>query len=418
MFLCLHVSQFLVLATLATAQSTLAATSRMMDNWVWVKFVKERMKTAVKGTRMFLFPLLKAQCLTDLAIFNKLFDHNTVDFYLRQMSVSVVTSAFFIRAFKLPVPEDLQILRPSVIGPLGHRMAVVGFLSLCYFLTTKVWLYTVVREHQSMEEIGFMQLLKQLTKQSQDKTLLAAKVISTILIINCYVFVLGFSSIELYFSISTWHLLFILSFSVALFLLPRSLPNDAIVLYVFAIAGCNAVLEQMEKLRKTAQRYPHFTFILLNEYFKTVRCITKSNPLGKFIVLLSELIVVPFGSMIFLMLSSPTDDLFALIFKVFTLVAAFAFGMFGYLLIAKLAQVSLVSKKFYVECNSLIARRQNLRPANVILLRKVIEDASCSRSHLVLREFAGTIAQMDAFESIIATLSLLTLFFSFREFNL
>ena len=30
-----------------------------------------------------------------------------------------------------------------------------------------------------MEEIGFMQLLKQLTKQSQDKTLLAAKVIST-----------------------------------------------------------------------------------------------------------------------------------------------------------------------------------------------------------------------------------------------
>ena len=387
-----------------------------MACWIWIEFMNEKMRKAVERTAVFLFPLIQAQSLTDLATITKLFEYNTVGFYLRQMFYFMAYSGFFVRALQLPVPEDLRILRASVYGPVGHRMAVIAYFIYCHFLVGRVWLYTVFRKHQSAEAIGFMQLLKQLKKESQVKFLFAVKLISSNVVISRYAFVLVLISIELNFSISRRNLFFILCLFVALFLTSRSLAADEIVLYVFAVAGCNAVLEQMEQLQKTVQRYPHFTFILVNEYFKTVRCISKFNPLGKFLVLLSKLIVVPFGSMIFIVLASPTDDLSAFIFKLFTLVASFAFGLFGYLLIAKLAQVNQVSKKFYVECNSLIARRQDLHVSNVLALRKIIEDASCSRSHLVLREFAGTITQMDAFESIISTLSLLTLFFSFREY--
>ena len=389
-----------------------------MASWRWGESMNDKMKKSIHQTATSLFPLLRAKSLTDLATITKLFEYNTVSFYLRQMFYFMTYSVFFVRALQLPVPEDLQFLRASVYGSVGHRMAVISFFVYCHFLAARVWLYTVFRKHQSIETIGFMQLLKQLKEKSQVEMLSAVKLISTNIITSRYALILVLILIELYFSISTMHLLFILCLSVAFFPTSRSLAADEIVLYVFAVAGCNAVLEQMEQLRKTAQHYPHVTFILLNEYFKTVRSIKKLNPLGKFLVLLIELIVVPFGSMIFILLASPTNDHSAFILKVFTLVTTFAFGLFGYLLIAKLAQVNQVSKKLYTECNSLIARRQNLPVSNVLVLRNIIEDASCSRSHLVLREFAGTITQMDAYESIISTVSLLTLFFSSRSFTL
>lgn len=362
---------------------------------------------------MFLFPLLQAKSLVDLALVNRIFDeYKTIGSYPHRISLLLVLSVYVVQVLRLPLPESMKILRTSVYGSCGWQMAVVGTLASCQVLVLRVWFYVIIRRHLSIERIAFVQLMRKLDLEAEKKVHFLAKLISLNVMTNSYIFALVLFCTELYFSIGIWHGLFISFHFATLFCVATSASNDVVILYVYAFAGCNSVLNQMKQLLKTVKYHPHLISTLSCQYEMAVQSVQQLNSLTRFLVLVNELLVVPLGSMCFMLLSTPTDDLQASVFKMSTLAAVTVFVVPGYLLTAKLAQVDEMRKKLYTECNSSIARRGN---SSIVSHLKVIsEDASCLRSHLVLREFSGRITQRDTLDNILSTLSIVMLFFSFQ----
>lgn len=124
----------------------------------------------------------------------------------------------------------------------------------------------------------------------------------------------------------------------------------------------------MRQLVESVENHLYLTFELFHYYKKVLQSIKQLNVLTKFLVLTSKMLVVPFGSMCFVVVELPTYDWFPFIFKVFLLTASFLFGIPGYLLIAKLAQVDKLSKKLHVKLHSIIARREHHCRKSVSLL--------------------------------------------------
>ena len=370
----------------------------------------------------FLFPLLKAKSLAELAFINNLFDeYKTFSSVLRQLSFLLVFSIYNATALQLPMPGEIQVLRAPVYGIMGYRFSILAALATCQMLAVRIWLFVLTKRHHSqVGKIGFMRLLEQLNAHSKKRILFWLKFISLNMIAFCYVFTVFHIGIELYVSTNYSHFYFSLVLSVTLFFTMRYALNDVLILYVYALAGSMAILDQMKNLRITLAQCDHFSrplFAILQQYFLLTKSIKQLNPLSKFIVSASKLLTVPFGGMIFIFSSSPAEDLFSLLFKIVILGAAIYYALHGYLLIVGLAQVSTMSKVLYGEIHSIIAGKHHLSWFDIRLLLLIIEDASCSRSHLVIREHSGSVSQMDAFESITSTASVMTLFFTLHGVN-
>ena len=151
---------------------------------VQMKF-KDQVTERIRSTGTYLFPVLQAESLFDLAIANKLFDeYKTISSWMRQICFLAVFFVYITRSLDLPLPESMKILRESVYGPSGHRMAVIGALVGIQMLAVRLWLYFLISKHNSIGTIGFMQLLNELKRKPHDETLFIAKLISINLVFN------------------------------------------------------------------------------------------------------------------------------------------------------------------------------------------------------------------------------------------
>lgn len=262
-----------------------------------IKFIKEKANEFIRCIVAFLFSILESQSLPDMAarLFGK---YKTISFWVNQLSVLIIYLVYTSRAFQLSLPETLQILRASVYGPTGHRMAVVGALAHCQISAFWAWFSAIIRKYRSIDNIGFMQLLGKMKQDSQEKMHFLTKLVSINTAISCYSFALVFTGIEFYFASSIRHCWFILLAQCSLFLAARYAPNGVIVVYVYAIAGCNTVLDQMKQWLEFVENHPHLE--ALYHYKEVVQSIKQLNVLTKFIVLTSKMLVVPFGSMFFM----------------------------------------------------------------------------------------------------------------------
>ena len=328
----------------------------------------------------------------------------------------MVFSVYNLTALQLPTPTAIQVLRAPIYGVMGYRFSVLAAFATCQMVAVRIWLFAMTKTHNSTATIGFMQLLEQLNQQSERRILFWAQFISTNMLACTYLIGAFHIGIELYVSYGLWRYSFVLLFSLTLFLFVKFSANDVLILYVYALAGCTAVLDQMKIMRTALTECDRFSLLMvpfLQKYFSLIRSIERLNPLSKFIVLASELLIIPFGGMIFIFSSSPAEDLFQVLLKAIIITAAIFYALHGYLLIVVLARVDTMSKTLYSKIYCAILRSPRVTWVAVRQLLLIIEDASCSRSHLVIREYSGSVSQIDAFESITSTVSIMTLLFTF-----
>ena len=90
---------------------------------------------------------------------------------MNRLSLIIIYLVYATRAFQLSLPETFQILRAFVSCPTGQRMAVVGTLTHCQMVAAWVWFHLVIRMYHSIDNIGFMQLLKQLRPKCHNEML-------------------------------------------------------------------------------------------------------------------------------------------------------------------------------------------------------------------------------------------------------
>ena len=365
-----------------------------------------------------LFPLTEAKCLLDMArIFNLFTQYKSVSPCISQLTSVTLYFLTSITVLRMPVLVTFQPLKTSIYGPLGYQFAACSLFAFIEITCLRVWLYAIIRKHRSMEDIEFIQLLQNLDRKTARDVLYWSKVLSVTFTCGAYVFISVFIGYELVVAEDVFE------FSVGLFHLAlyyhvsRVAQCDVIALYALALAGGEVVLGQMKHLRHSVSVHGQFLdpmFAILGHYYKLVESVRQLNSLSRTLMLASKQLVIPLVSVAFFLVATPANDLFSILFKLVALNVAIVYAIHGYILIAALSRVDTMSKRLYIEINSLIARKKHTNLANVLRLNLILEDLSSHKSHLVAREFSGSISQMDAFNSAISTLSVLTLLFSLR----
>ena len=372
-----------------------------------------------KTVYSYLFPLIEAESLADFASLNRFFEeYKTISSFLAALFGFMAFLTLIMSAFRLPFLVDFQILNPAVYGQFGYFFTLCTFFSSSEMTAIRIWLYSLARKHPSSDTIDFMRLINQLDEKSSRTIVRNGRMFSifyAFVVYNFLILLFGNQCLMagdiLHFLIPLFHLVMFVQFC-------RINPNDVLILYIYIFAGCQVVLEQLAQLKRAVNQSGQFTqpmFFILEKYSMLITSINQLNSLIRPLIFLSELLVYPMGSMAVLVVTSPSIGLLSITLKLMALVGAIGFTLHGYLLVALLSRVDTASKQFYSDTNSVIARGRHHDPRNILRLRFILEDMSCSRSHLVVREFGGTVTQMDAYNSVTSTASILTLVFAMKE---
>ena len=384
--------------------------------------IKESAKNFAKWLFMSLFPLTRAKSLVDLASCNQLFDdYRTFRSWMQRLCTLVFHAMYLLRAVKASFLYDLQVLRSPAHGPLGYLLAVCTGLGCIELIILRVWLYFLSRKYQSMEKVKFIQLVKQLNKDTHDKMLFWTKFVSvqsTCSSFNFVSFIMGiqiFNAVDMKERIAGILLLAVNYCSV------RILLSDVLILYIYSVAGFNVVLCHMNALSQAVSQYNQFSrpmFAILRQYKCLTESIEQLNSLSRPLVLASEILVIPLASTVFLISATPSHDLAASIMKASGILMGIIYSLHGYFLIAILSRVETNSKKLHSQICSTIFTNTHGHWEQVVKLTHILEDIPSDRSHLVVREFGGKVTQMDVFDSAISTLNTSILLISFKFLGL
>lgn len=376
------------------------------------------MKLFTKVILFQLFPLLTADSLIDLASAGKSFDeYKTTKSRIGRIIVVAIFSFIILTAFRPPFLLFLQIQRSPDEDPLRYQTVICATFAVIEMLSIRIWLFLIIREARSIENIHFLQFLTQLNQESEKTILLWTKIVSTQL--NSSALIIGalFFWVEISITHNNWYIFVSLIHMFMILYALRISPNDILIPYVYAFSICKVVLDQMDHLTQLVAQFDHFAqpmFAVLTQYSLLTESIRHLNSLCGYLMLSSKIFVIPFGSLVFVVAATPTEGSSMFIFKIIILTGLVVYPLHGYLLTAALSQVDTVSKRFYSQTHSVIVRRKGHNLSDVLRLKLILEDLSSSSSRLAVREFSGKVTQMDTFDSVILTLSLLTLLFALR----
>lgn len=365
-----------------------------------------------------LFPLVKAECLLDLAVINKSFHKiKTISYWIEQLNVLAFYLMFMLTAARVPFFIFLQPLRSFDFGPTGYQFSMIASFAFIEMIGCRLWFYFAERKHPSLEQIEFIELLRQLNQQSHDRILKWTKVISLQYTCNGAVFGIFLIGIEILSSKDIWHFTIGLIHLAIYFHAIRIAPSDVLILYVYAFAGQKVIMDQMVELRRLVAQYGQLRcpmVAIVKQYLRLVKSIQRLNSVCTFLMLMSKSLVIPMGSMVFIISATPSSGSVSFIFKFIILLVTIFHIAHGYFLIALLSRVDTMSKRLYSEVNSVIVRAKCHSWNEILQLKSILEDLSSVKNHLAVRELNGQVTQMDTFDSAMLTQTILTQMFSLR----
>lgn len=363
----------------------------------------------------FLFPMMKAKSLIELASANLLFDQYKSGSSIRRFScILIIYLTTIMTGFKVPVLIHLRPLRSNSLGDLGYLLFECLSLAFIEMFTIRVWLFFFIRRHQSPEQIEFVQLLDQLDQKSHDRLLYWAKFVSNELTLAALAFIIITMTVEAYNSMNICNLI-LTAFYLILYSYGCTVtPHDVVILYTYALAAFKVVKDQMEQLEMSLNEYPQFTnpmFQIVSSYFKLINSVRQLNSLSKILMLTSHLLGVPLGSLLIYLALTPATNLLLIFFKITILSAGFVYTIRGYLLIAIFSRADTHSKKIFSRIYSIVVREKHRSLIHVWWLKFILEDISSRENHMAIRTFNSAIDQLHAISRIATTVCILILLF-------
>lgn len=366
-----------------------------------------------------MFPVARVKTFSDLIELNKLFDdYKSVSSLLKHLVTSGTHLMTILGGFQLKILTEMHPLAYKSLGDIGERVITFGAIVVLEILTHRFWLYRMTRRFHVASQVPFVKLLSQVEEDVARKYVKYTKVMCLELNMTALIFNLIMAGSEIRYAQSIWGVVRNIYFFFGFFFVVRMGITDTIILYSLATAGYEAVVSRIKALKQRIveyNEYPDMTFDIREGTLEWISSVKKLNSITKILMSSNDALVVPLGSGAIFLIMTPEQELINRVAKYIVLLAIIAYSIRGYILVAMLSRVDTMSKDVYSMITSTIVRAKHNSIADILRLRYILEDMACVRSQVVVREFTGRVTQMDVFNSIISTVSTLTLLCSFYD---
>ena len=190
------------------------------------------------------------------------------------------------------------------------------------------------------------------------------------------------------------------------------------LLYVIATTCYLKVKEKYKVLNRIVQEADEsadcqMSSKIIKQYHVVLETINDANKLVKFLMFGVNILIVPFISSLIIITISQTETHVQTAVKWLLFFPASVYSIRGVILTSVLATIDLESKTLYRENLSQIARGNIKHPQTKLVMLTIMEDLSSSKSHLLMKEYGGSVTQMDVFEFIIGVMQFTMLFIEF-----
>lgn len=380
-----------------------------------------RQKCSYYSTIVFsyLLPLTKARQIKDFISTNKLFGrYNSLNYVLNQSYFFTMLIMITISAVRVPSLANIQLLQ--VNDPFDRLVSINAAFMFYEITLLRLWLYWLVRKHNVVDKIPFIQLLSKMKKTAQFSFTRTSKYVLVFVDFGFYVGIVIYFTWRLVTSIGTRQVVMNIFYFIGFMQIVQNGVNDVLILYSFTVAGSKVVMKQFKQFESAISHYLYNTFQrpmlhLLCLYVDLTQSIQQLNSITRVLMLTSEVILFPVVSSFIYLGLQPEQGLLMNILKFAITVDGFLYFNRGHFLVALLSQIDSEGKKVYSMIHSAIARNEHDNYCHVVQLKMILEDMSCSRSHMVVREFNGIVNQMDVYESLVSTSSVLFLLYDFTS---
>lgn len=385
------------------------------------QFPNELKQVSLQVARV-MFPAAFGQSIEELASIIVLFpNRRELKSVIRLVFMFIVYISYIVDGFFFPFVDThfLPLPRGS-LGPINHVTHILYGCALTEFMTTRIYIslvywktgrsklkwYTMSKgtsrvEHPKMFSISrflfaevyfsgtFLYVSTRFVKMFYERSLLVDIMFNCIWIINNILFV-------------------------------RFTFIDLPLLYMIA---CDCYF-QVKKLFCDFNRLVHegseendrFIILkILSHYEHLMKVIPGVNQLIKLLMFQNNFFIIPYFSGFIVLTISQTENWVQMIMKCAIFAIASVFSVRGVILTAVLARIDCQNKILYKNIASIIAREKVRHCYSKIRLQQIMDDLSCNRNHLLMREYTGKVTQMDVCRNLIGVVQFTMLFLEFGK---
>lgn len=382
-------------------------------------FDKKKVQILIKFIKFkiiyLIYPFLKAKSLleylTSEFIFNK-YDNPTS--FLQLLIVTFLFLTIFISTSRLPILNDLKIYRSEKFSSFGSNIITGQCFTLLEIVVLRMWIFSLLLKHRSSDQIEFVKLLKKLTPRDEKVILFILKRLLTQITTSATVFNVTMMIIDEIYATNNWQKFTNLIDCIGYFFLLRIAIRDLIIIYALAIGGFKVVSRELDSFILMISEMDRPVKSMAKSYSDLVVSVRQLNSLVKILMFTGTFFTVPNSGFIIMLALIPADDFLTIYIKYTIMMIGVFFVIRGHFLTAILSNVDSKSKKLYSDINSTIARSKCNNLSQIIQLKLILDDISCERSLIEIREFNSSVTRTDFMNRIISTFSFVTLILSLK----
>lgn len=362
------------------------------------------------------FPFIEMKSLLEFSSNEYLFEKFTKPksfiklFLLIFLVVMVVSSGL-----KIPITQQLRPFRSQAFAKIGPFIIINESFSSFEVAILHIWLFTLNRVGSPNENVHFVRLLNKLEPEDDKKILSWLKFILVQFGISSFTLHFNLMMYEAFTSTQILQSIVSIIYCASYYSAIQIFVRNVFILYFYCYAGFKVTLGQITKLKTMIERTDHSVDQMINLYLNLLESISQLNYLSVKLLSNCNLLAIPNSSLLIMILITPMNGFIINSIKCLIVIISASFATRGYFLVSILSKIDGESKKLAKNIYSAISRNKFHHIDHVKQFLVILEDLSCERRLIVVRELNSPVTQMDVFNSIVSTVSLITLIFSLRN---
>ena len=346
------------------------------------------------------------ECASIVVLFPNLHSmkHAILLSFLYFVYVCFIIDSFFFKYVNIRL---IQMLPRASIGSLQnviHMLIGIGFVEMFIFRSY----FTYISTKYAKEEINWFKIASNITDASNPKLFLILRTLLLQLYFSLLCVITVAPIMKLCFegwSILDWSAC-IMWFLFNLILLRYSIVDVALLyvmmcgLYVYVNERMNSFTSNFDDFQVTQS--PLSIRSILAQYKRLIKLIIDVDQLVMFITFVNDLLVIPLLGVVIVTALTNTENSMQSLIKWAVAVSGLCYGVRGIVITIVLAKIESNSRVLYKQLASYSARSTVKGIIWQTQIIGIMEDLSCSRNHLTIRELSGAISQIDSMENIIS----------------
>lgn len=351
-----------------------------------------------------LFPAAFGESIGEIASILVLFPDKSKRHFIRLSFMTIFVFVYMVDGLLFPFIDTHFLPMPrESLGPLQYSVHFLYGMAMLEIVLTRAYVF-LVHFKGYKDKLHWFRLSKGINKQEFPQLFLATKAFFIILYSSVTILFIAQELAKLYLERCLLIDVLVNCFWIVtnVFFI-RFAVNDMPFLYVIAGSCYFRVRKDCSSLNRTLKSVkvkPYFISDVLRQYKLLLRTICDANQLIKLLMLQNDLFIVPYFSLVMVLSIVDTQNWIQLFLKYGIIFPAWVYSIRGIIVTSFLANIDVYSKKLHKEIASAVCRGHIRSVGAKVKLHRIMEDLSCDRNHLVLKEYSGSVTQMDVYENV------------------